>query len=168
MNVSYFTALSPAPVTCSVTCETPTDWQQIADWLDENGGTVTVCKNCVSHPESAGMRRGTGLPAGQSSDWRFKLDDCRDLHTQDFGSTWRVHLDQWDPACGVFRHMLMDMPVISVLTSALSSGLIGMAFGSPLVGAGLGALEGIGAVALARLTRPARRPPCLKEGRCTP
>lgn len=171
MNVEHFIAMNESThaEVCEVTCQTPTNWQQVAAWLDANpGSSVTICKNCVDHPESIGMVKSAGWPVGQDADWRITFGDCRDLHVQDFGGTWHAHIDLYSPECGSIRHALVDLPKFSILMSVISGGVTGWFFGTPLIGAGLGAVEGVSAVLIANVTRPTRRPVCLKPGGCAP
>jgi hypothetical protein len=174
MNVEHFINMSSAARGngCEGVCQSPTDWQQVAAWLEANpGSSMKVCKNCVDHPESIGMQPGTGFPVGQSADWRFKLDDCRDFHVQDFGHAWHAHFDLYSPTCGKIRHALIDLPKLSILASSVVGGLIGlslgsMSLGSMSLGAGAGVVQGLASVLIAKATNPTRRPVCLNPGGC--
>jgi hypothetical protein len=75
-----------------------------------------------------------------------QLDDCRGLHTRDYGDHWETHLDATAPECSLADHIEQDAPGVVVIGAALACALAGWAmlgkrgaFAGAVFGAGLGA-----------------------------
>ena len=74
------------------------------------GSIVRVAKSAIAHPKDEGAKRSTGLPVGQSGDWRFAPSpSCHGLHVEDFGTEWRAHIDWIHPECDFLGHLIVDV-----------------------------------------------------------
>ena len=129
-------------------------WQYVVRHIQGPGleGAVSVRRSDVPHPGAAGATRSTGMPAGQSADWRFPPSaDRRGVHVQAVDDNWRVHVDEVHPGCDPFEHARRDAPVVWCLGTAAVGAAMGKAIGKPVAGALVGALVGL-------LTLPAGQP----------
>lgn len=117
------------------------------------GQFVVVPVDAIAHPRDVGATEGSGLPRGQSADWRFPpAPDCTGLHVQRFGDLWEAHVDRVHPKCSAVDHLRHDAPGAWIGGGVLLGSLAGIATGRT----GVGALVG-GALALVTLPRRGRR-----------
>jgi hypothetical protein len=121
-------------------------WEEVARSLgDEQPGTVLrVPKHLVEHPRAGGLMPSTGLPLGQSADFRLRYQDCRGLHIRDFGTYYEAHLDQVHPDCGLVDHLRQDAPgtyvAVGTALGALAGLLLGKKPAAIFAGAAVGGL----------------------------
>ena len=128
-------------------------WAEVRARLLADGGTLDVDVASIAHPRDAGATSATGLPRGQSEDWRFPPDDaCTGLHVQRFGDEWRAHIDDVHPECSLVDHARADVPVAWVGGATLLGALLGYGLGSTVTGALVGAT--VGAATVRRRVRP--------------
>lgn len=127
-----------------------TSWDDVRRVLtsSEHHRMLVIPKASVPDPSSAGALRSIGLPRGQSADFRFPPDAaCQGVHVQDFGDSWRVHLDLVHPACSILDHVRSDTPRLGAYVSATALGaLAGGVYKGPrgaIVGASAGILASL-------------------------
>ena len=113
---------------------------------------LEVKKSLVEHPTEAGYRRSSGLPMGQSKDFRQARSDGRGLHIREYESVYRLHWDECEPGASLLGHLSADTPRLFLAYSftagaglgALASYFISgrQILGGALVGSLVGALLG--------------------------
>lgn len=129
-------------------------WLDVAEYLSgQDPGTIfRVPVSGMEHPLDSGMRRSAGLPLGQRSDFRFRLDECAGLHVRDFGTHYEAHIDKVDPSCDPVEHGLQDAPGATIIGTAalgaLLGGFLGKSRDALFAGAAIGALVALAAVIL--------------------
>jgi len=145
-------------------------WDQVIAMLAAKpaGTRIRFEPHMVAHPLDAGFRRSIGLPAGQRSDFRLTLPDCRGLHVQDFGTHYEAHLDRTDPECDALLHLQKDAAGAYVAGATALGALFGLLIGkrpeAVLVGALIGGVVGgISAVAAEQAAQP--QPPSSERAR---
>lgn len=86
-------------------------WDDVADLIDKDGGTVEINKADLPPPREAGAARSVGLPKGQDLDWRFPpRPDGSGLHVQEFSDHYSAHIDRVHPTVSVLNHLAADAP----------------------------------------------------------
>lgn len=118
-------------------------WSDVARQI-EPGQFVVVPVDAMPHPRDAGAIEGTGLPRGQSSDWRFPpAADCTGVHVQRFGELWEVHRDRVHPKCSGVDHLRHDAPGAWIGGGLLVGSLVGALKGRTATGALVGGVAAL-------------------------
>ena len=114
------------------------------------GCIVRVPKGPLPHPRVFGMESSLGFPAGQTADYRKRLEGGTGFHVRDFGTHYEAHIDAVHPSVDFLEHLRKDAPGTFVSGGAALGALLGTALGrsqnAALVGAAIGAV--VGALAL--------------------
>lgn len=122
-------------------------WAQVeAELLAAPAGTrVVVPRSEIGSPEAAGAQRSSGLPVGQTADFRFAPGpSCRSMHVQEHATIYVAHIDEVAPGCSPVQHLFADAPIVAGL--GIAGAVVGVYLGrvsGAIVGVGVGALVGV-------------------------
>lgn len=75
-------------------------------------------------PLQNGFRAASGLPVGQSDDYRLTLADNRSVHVQEYPNRWELHVDAVDPSVDAFGHAAADLPVLTFVALPVVGAMI--------------------------------------------
>lgn len=103
---------------------------------------LVISKKCLPEPASFGLIAHIGMPDGQQADFRKTLPGHIGLHVQDYGSYYKVHLDEYDPQVDTIEHLRQDVPNLYVLGAASLGAFLGKLIGQSNEAQALGALVG--------------------------
>jgi len=71
---------------------------------------ITVTKWAVPHPVQAGFIISVGEAAGQKADYRYPLEDNREVHVREYDHHYTLHLDRVSAVKDPIGHLASDAP----------------------------------------------------------
>ena len=92
-------------------------WRVIEQELLYHDRPITVWKEGIPRPLSAGYRRHLGAVAGQWADYRRPLEDDTEFHVRVFGDHYEIHLDEVSAVGDPVLHAVRYGPRSLVITT---------------------------------------------------